>query len=329
MYILFRSFVLFILIFFAYGCSRTVNENDITDSVAPIAPRNTAVYWAKDGDIGIDWTGNPELNVKGYNIYRSDGDTAHLRKISFTQDNYFIDDSLSYNITYYYRIAAVNNRNLEGRMSDWVNGTPLNYNPPSVPRYIEINARNWNDTLNIFLKWMPGRESDIAGYRIYRGTTSGFKADSSTLAGFTADSYFSDRKNLQLYKIYYYLVQAVDKGGLVSGLSTQAEDMLLEKSAAVFPADQAVTDYFTDFRIKAAARPAVYKIVVQSNPLFGEIWSKEITSEQISGEISVSTAGLPFSAGSTYYWRIITYYNGSGEPNSISSLYNFTIKSRS
>ncbi|MGE5499384.1 MAG: fibronectin type III domain-containing protein [Syntrophothermus sp.] len=329
MYILFRLFSLYILIFFAYGCSRTVNENDITDSIAPVAPRNTAVYWAKDGDIGIDWRGNPEPNVKGYNIYRSDGDTLHLRKISFTPDNYYIDDSLTYNITYYYRITAVNNQNLEGRMSEWVNGTPLNYNPPSVPRNLEINARNWNDTLNIFLKWKPGNESDIAGYRIYRGSAAGFKADSSTLAGFTSDYYFTDRKNLQLYKTYYYMVQAVDKGGLVSGLSTQTEDMLLEKSAPVFPADLAVTDYFTEFKIKAAARPAVYKIVVQSNPLFGEIWSGEISSEQTGGNISVSTAGLPFSAGSTYYWRIITYYNDNNEPNSISSLYNFTIKSRS
>ncbi|MGE5682044.1 MAG: fibronectin type III domain-containing protein, partial [Bacillota bacterium] len=199
-----------------YGCDRSVNLNDTEDTMAPAVPQNAAVTWAYDGTVDIDWKPNPELNIKGYNIYRSINDTLHLSLRSFTSNSYFTDDSLSYDSVYYYRVSAVTIRGLESMKTPWLKAQPVNLNPPVTPKFLEINARNWNDSVSVFLKWQPNLEGDIAGYKIYKSENPDFTADTNSFAGFSSAYYFTDKKNLQLYKRYYYRIKAVDKGGLSS-----------------------------------------------------------------------------------------------------------------
>ena len=71
-----------------------------------------------------------------------------------------------------------------------------------------------------FLSWEPSNESDIAGYNIYRNLNSTFLADSTNLIGFTDKIEYSDTNNIQFYKMYFYKVRAVDKGGLLSDESS-------------------------------------------------------------------------------------------------------------
>jgi hypothetical protein len=74
---------------------------------------------------------------------------------------------------------------------------------------------------SVTLSWVASTSSNIAGYNIYRGTTSGGpyarKVNSSLIAGLSiADS------TVQAGQTYYYVGTAVDTSGNESGYSTQA-----------------------------------------------------------------------------------------------------------
>lgn len=321
-------FIAFLLIAF-FGCERSVNINDTGDSLPPVVPQDAAIVWAGDGTVEIDWSPIDELHIKGYNVYRSINDTMHLKLRSFTTSSYFIEDSLDYGTIYYYRISALNNQNIESVKGNWLIAKPVNIYAPITPRELEINARNWEgDSPLVFLKWRINPEGDIAGYNIYRSERPDFNADTNSFAGFSSTYYFTDRKNLQLSKTYYYRIKAVDKGGKTSEQSSIVSDMIFEKAVTAFPAENATVDFFDEFKIKAIKHAANYRIILQTNPLFGEIWSKDFNADNASGSdtISVKFDASGISAGTTYYWRIITFSPDNPEPNSISNLFNFTIK---
>ena len=94
------------------SCKRPVELTSSSNGIPPATPADVTIYAAYDGEIGIEWQGNSEPDLKGYNIYRKT-DSTNYKIIDFTSDNYFIDDSLDYNTTYYYEITAVDNSNLE------------------------------------------------------------------------------------------------------------------------------------------------------------------------------------------------------------------------
>jgi fibronectin type 3 domain-containing protein len=74
---------------------------------------------------------------------------------------------------------------------------------------------------SVALSWVASTSSNIAGYNVYRGTTSGgpysTKANSSAVAGLT----YTDTTVLA-GQTYYYVLTAVDTSGNESGYSTQA-----------------------------------------------------------------------------------------------------------
>ena len=98
MFTTFRILFYCILVFTLYGCNRLVTNNPPDDSLPPAIPSGLSVYYAADAEVIIDWTANTETDLKGYNIYRSIGDTLSFTKIDFTTDDYYYDDSLSYNL---------------------------------------------------------------------------------------------------------------------------------------------------------------------------------------------------------------------------------------
>jgi hypothetical protein len=315
--------ILFLPIIF--GCDRVTSNNNSDSGLPPAVPVNVQVFFAQDGTVGIEWKNNVEVNLTGYNIYRSINDTLKFIKIYFTSQNYFFDDSLSYDTTYYYYITAVDDQYRESDKSIIISAKPVNISPPSSPLNLSINARNWINDISIFLKWYPNPESDIAGYQIFRSENQNFIPDSSNLIGFTGTISYSDKTNLELYKYYYYVILAVDKGGLKSDPSQEVSDLILGIPEINYPVNGSMVPYFDNFQIKSLQVPATYQIVVQTNEYFGEIWSNELNSNVIN-----DTINIPFDINSIdtdvpYFWRIITYSNGS-EPNSISPLFSFTLK---
>ena len=84
------------------GCERPTDTVD-GSNIPPAVPTGLYVYYASDGRITIDRQSSGERDVKGYNIYRRT-DSTESKKIDYTSDSYYFDDSLEYNVIYYYKI---------------------------------------------------------------------------------------------------------------------------------------------------------------------------------------------------------------------------------
>jgi len=322
----FVKLILLGLILTFFGCDRGNNINEPDDGLAPAIPSGIRVFYSNDGVIELEWINNNEGDLKGYNIYRSVNDTSHFRILGYTNSDYYVDDSLYYDSTYYYYITAIDDKNRESSPTSVVSGKPLNRFIPLAVRNIQINARNWNNVKEIYLWWDRSREPDIKGYNIYRSLSQNFSADSTTLLAFSPSVSYIDTFNLELYQTYYYRITALDLGKFESNSIIEVSDLILEPPVILFPANNAVVDYFEKFKIGTVGAPARYRVILQTNQYFGEVWSTEIISNEINSVIDVELGYGYMERNKTYYWRVAAYSGNSSEPNSITNLYNFTIK---
>ena len=324
MYKIFK-YLFLLLLLITPACNRPIEINNSDNNIPPAVPSNVSIFESFDGEIGIEWQDNSEPDLRGYNVYRRT-DSTNYKLIKFTTDNYIIDDSLSYNKTYFYEITALNNSNLESSRSSEVSSTPKNIYKPYPVRNISINARNWEDTISIYLSWIPSGETDIRGYNIYKSNSPSFTTDSLNIITFTKNTYYSDTSGLKLYTNYYYKVRAVDKGGLISDETPPVTDEIYEIPRVVFPEDNTGISPFGSFLITALKVPATYQIIVQTNEFFGEIWSNTVSTSQINDTLSIAFNPAYVYPDKYYYWRIVTFSQDNSEPNSISRLYKFIIK---
>ncbi|MBA4406525.1 hypothetical protein C0389_04555 [bacterium] len=308
----------------SWSCSRDKIADPADDSIPPVTPSDLNVFAAFDGQIGIEWKKNNESNLKGYFIYRSINKPENYKKISIADKNYFIDDSLYYDSTYYYKVSAVNRNNMESPLTVSVSAQPKNIYSPPAPNRIIINARNWENSIGINLTWNPSVDSDVLGYKIYRSITSGFEADSLHYLDFTDHfSYFDTRQLLQLTK-YHYKIVAVDRGGLKSPATSEVSDLILNSPRLIYPASNSTINSLTEFRFLAVSKPAAYKLVIFSNEIFGIVQEINFSSDKVNEEIKVDVIGLYLTPFRTYFWRVYTYTASDTNPNSYSNFSAFT-----
>ncbi|HMC82164.1 MAG TPA: dockerin type I domain-containing protein [Candidatus Polarisedimenticolia bacterium] len=85
----------------------------------------------------------------------------------------------------------------------------------------------------VSLAWDPVSDPDVAGYRVYYGTTSGVYTQFLSVAKLPTTA---DVKNLQDCKIYYLAVKALDSNGNEStGFSNEVAGMAAPGPASVSP----------------------------------------------------------------------------------------------
>ncbi len=321
----FFKYLSLLLLVVVQACTRPVEINNSDNNIPPAVPTNVSIFESFDGEIGIEWQDNAESDLKGFNIFRRT-DSTNYKLIKFTNNNYIIDDSLNYNTTYFYEISAVNNSNLESSRSAEVSSTPKNIYKPYPVRNVTINARNWEDTISIYLNWIPSGETDISGYNIYKSTSPSYTANSLTVIAFTKNTYYSDTSGLELYTNYYYKVRAVDNGGLISDESPAFNDEIFGIPEVIYPGNNASLSSLRSFLITTLKVPATYQIIVQSNEFFGEIWNNTVSTSKINDTLSINFNPAYIYPDKYYYWRIVTFSQDISEPNSISGLYKFIIK---
>ncbi len=321
---IFVSFLVFFFILILYGCNRQLNLTQPDNGLPPAVPTGLRIYSATDGEIILNWHVNNNNTISGYNIYRS-SDSVTFKFLNFTQNNYYYDDSLQYNIDYKYYVTSVNIFNKESAASDTVSAMPLNRYPPATPFGLTINARNWVNKKSVYLEWQPDYDVDVNRYNIYRSLNPGFNADTTNYIGYSSTVNFSDTLNLSTYTMYYYRIKAVDNGGLMSGESSIVNDEIYSIPELIFPADSSSLSYFSQFLIKALQVPATYEVIVQTNQYFGEFYSTQIYSTVTNDTLAIDFSPEYLYGYITYYWRVITYSNSLDQPNSISPLYSFNL----
>ncbi|MCX6171022.1 MAG: hypothetical protein NTX65_16935 [Ignavibacteriales bacterium] len=307
-----------------WGCGREKITEPIDESIPAETPSDLNVYAAFDGQIGLEWTNNNEPNVKGYFIYRSINQPSHFMQRAFTSNNYFMDDSLFYDSTYYYKVSAVNNLGIESPLTQPVSGIPKNFYAPLTPSYLNINARNWTNSVGINLYWTPPLDHDIKGYEIYRSETPGFAADSIHFLNFTSDLFYFDSKQMKLLTAYYYKIIAVDKGNLKSPVTPEVSDIILDSPQLVYPAYNAIITSLSEFHIKTVSKAARYKLVIQANEIYGTVGEINFSTDKTNEQIIINVTNLQLEPYRTYKWRVYTYTTSDIDPNSYSPFFTFT-----
>lgn len=318
-------FCLFISAIFIWGCERGSNANEPLDIIPPV-PSGVSVYYAYDGEILFIWNNDPSGATKFFTIYRSVGDTLNFTMLASTSKDFYFDDSLYYDTTYYYKIKATSFSNRESDFSAYIYAVPQNQFAPKKVIHFLAEGRNWEGERYFFLSWELLKESDIAGYNIYKSDVENFAADSGSYIGFSANSYFVDKSDTISDKRFFYKIRGLDKGGLIGKDSDISFDEINNIPELIFPADRSTVDYFENFIIKTISKPIDYLIILQSNPYYGEIWSEKFYSTAISDTINIHPKYTILYPYRDYYWRIVTYSKDRTTPNSISPVYSFRIK---
>ncbi len=316
-------FIIIILSLSVISCERLTETSIADDGLPPAVPVGVRIVFGYDGEVGLEWNANNEADIRGYNVYRRENKTVSIL-IAFTTDSYFFDDSLNYDSQYYYKISAVDLAGKESAATSEILAEPENIYSPVPPRFPLINARNWENNLSIYLSWEKSFESDVEKYFVFRSEEQGFIADTNSFIGESTQNYFNDTIDLKLDTKYFYKIEAIDKGGLISPASEEVNDEIYQTASLIFPEDSAEVGYFDFFKIKTINKPAAYRISVMTNPYFGEYWAAEFYSQATDDTISVRFNPDYVDVNVNYYLRIAVY-SVSEQPNSISNLYNFII----
>ena len=214
------------------GVSKWSEEVRIAPLLSLAVPKNF-VAQAYDSYALLTWApvltrmdGSNYTGFVGYNVYRgtekSRYDDAPLNKEP-VRENSYRDTGVINEKTYYYVLRAVDSPTQPWRESldaSEVSAMPRDMTPPNRPSGLTVVP----GVDRVFLTWNENKESDLAGYFIYRSTRSG--RDYERLADKPlARTTFSDEA-VKSGVTYYYVITAVDKSGNESARS-------LEKKAFV------------------------------------------------------------------------------------------------
>ncbi|MBT6941656.1 MAG: T9SS type A sorting domain-containing protein, partial [Candidatus Marinimicrobia bacterium] len=160
------------------------------------------------GKITLNWSANTENDLLGYKIYGGTGaspttvlDTLNYNITTFTHTD------LDTNVTYYYRLSALDYSGNESAKTADVSATTVvpDVAPPATPSGLTATAGAGLVTLN----WTANTESDLAKYHIYRSSDDITFTKLGTEP--TTTTYIN--RNLTSGATYYFRITAVDNSG--------------------------------------------------------------------------------------------------------------------
>jgi fibronectin type 3 domain-containing protein len=190
---------------------------DITPPMAPISLGATA----GDKTAALSWAANTESDLAGYNVFRGTTSGGPYTKInsSLVTSPSYNDTGLTNGTKYFWVVQAVDTSNNSSGNSNEASGTPTagpDVTPPAAPKNLAAAAGD----ASVGLNWTANTESDLAGYNVFRGTTSGGPYTKINSSLVTAPSY--NDTGVTNGTTYFYVVQAVDSSNNPSGNSNQA-----------------------------------------------------------------------------------------------------------
>ena len=168
--------------------------------------------------------GSTPVNLLGYNVYRTDESQTDVSQqainsapISGTE---YADKSFQFGNNYRYLVRAVSlgtgGAEVESLNSNAISVSPKDLFPPAAPERPSVAAPE-PASARLAIFFAANKESDIAGYNIYRSTDPELPKQNWTKlnqALLTRTTYQDER--VEPGKTYYYYVTAVDKTGNVS-----------------------------------------------------------------------------------------------------------------
>lgn len=188
-----------------------------------------------EGRIEVRWSppeanidGSAPAGVAGYAVFRSaDGGAPERLTLSPVAGPVFADRQFAFGASYAYTVraaAAGADPGLESDDSAPVRVVPKDTFPPAPPSGIVVLAGP--DVIS--LSWAPGREDDLAGYRVWRKEAGGSGFVSLTPGSPLPGNAFTDT-TAEKGKTYVYAVSASDRAGNESSRTESAPVVLKGK----------------------------------------------------------------------------------------------------
>ena len=165
------------------------------------------------GTLEAAWLPSPDPDLEGYKLFWGTASQTYTDSVTLGRVTSHRISGLQNGTRYYATTLAFDSTGHDGISAPEKSAVPgIVPAPPSgvaaLPFYFGMR-----------LTWLPNTERDLAGYNLYRSTTSGsnyFQLNTALLP----DSVYRD-SSLLSDTMYYYVVTAVDTGGNESGYSSE------------------------------------------------------------------------------------------------------------
>lgn len=206
---------------------RSQSSNQASASSYDIEPPSIPINLTATGGhraVTLKWNKNTDQDLYSYMLYRSltngfsPTPSDSIKRI-IKPETTFVDTSVINNITYYYKLAALDSQNNKSDYSNQAQAIPRDSIPPAIPQNLTAQGGNHIVTL----KWYKNTETDLLKYVLYRSTTNGFTPSSSDSIGIILkpDTSYQDATAFNGVT-YYYRLAAGDSNKNYSGFSNQA-----------------------------------------------------------------------------------------------------------
>ncbi|MFC1990253.1 fibronectin type III domain-containing protein [Chloroflexota bacterium] len=270
-----------------------------TDTIPPSAPTGLAATPGNE-QISLTWASNNETDLWGYNVYRgpTSGNYTQINA-SVVISSTYTDTPLYGGGTYYYAVKAVDLGNNESGYSDEASDTAVDI-APAVPTGLTANQSEFQMSLD----WNDNIETDLEGYNVYRGLTSG---NYTKIESLWTSSNYTDT-GLTNGITYYYAVTATDNGTYESGDSNEASDTPVDIPPAAptglgaTPGDEQISLVWDDNTEIDLEGYNIYRGLSSGNyTQIESLWT------------SSNYTDTPLYGGGTYYYAVKAVDEGTNE----------------
>ncbi len=171
----------------------------------------------RENSVAIEWK-PPEKNidsstppsVAGYNVYREfENEEFHRINTTLIEETSFVDRDFVYNVTYRYYVRASATRSFPYTESGNSKAAEILTEDTLIPiaptGLVAITGEDF-----VSLSWDSNKETDLAGYRVWRRSAS--EEEFAALTELIAENVYHDSK-LEKNQRYYYAITALDVNG--------------------------------------------------------------------------------------------------------------------
>jgi titin len=291
----------------------------------PAAPGNLAANFptgvvTSTATVTLSWV-NTAANANSLLLERATDSlfTANMFQVPLANSaTTYSDTTALVGVTYYYRVAAVNN--ILGRSnSGTVSGFVASLLPPTTPTglaasvYVsQVTASTANTAARVELTWANGLAGQT-GLTLLRGTNNAFTGATNSFTPSNTSTNYSDT-SVTIGATYYYAIRASNAAGS-SAYSTAITSAVPSANApATFTATAGTgTGLFASVNLAwsiSAAPTATWTVQRSTDPTFQT--GVTASAPAITARTATQTAWNGVASRTTYYFRIrANYSNGT------------------